>query len=326
MIQKLKNFLKCFGISRVRFIALWWRLNRRFPLQYCGVWFVRPRVFFLWLGNTLARRTVFCYPKQPDDHGYELAKVAMVLGLRLDQQTARPDLAFVWQDVTHRTIFPGPQQQQRAEYFLNTHCPNIAKDHVQTVFEQVFGYPLRIDPTTYRGPCVRKSLINARHDGRIIQCPIPQAEPGYVYQRLVNNQFSPSLTLDLRTPVYRGEIPVIYKKFRPIAVRFGDPNDHVKIARPEDVYTPEERGMIKKFCRTFGLDYGGVDVMRDVDDGRLYIVDVNTTPFGPPKELTAYDRARALSRLATMFQKQFIDGLSDLVREQAAPVESALKV
>lgn len=319
MIQSIKNILKSIGISRVRFYELWWRFNRRVPLQYCGAWLLRPRIFLYWVSNTLAGRTVFCYPQQPDDYGYEIAKVAMVLGLRLDQQTEHPDLAFVWQDKTHRTIFPGPDQQRRADYFLNTHCPDIGKDHVEDVFEKVFGYPLRVDPTTYNGPCVRKSLINARHDGRIVQCPIPKAEPGFAYQRLVNNQFSEHFTLDLRTPVYRGEIPVVYKKFRPIEVRFGDPNDHVKIARPEDVYTPEERALITKFCRMFGLDYGGVDVMRDVDNGRLYICDVNTTPFGPPKELSALDRAHSLARLGAVFQKQFIQGEPQAIRAETAP-------
>jgi hypothetical protein len=29
-----------------------------------------------------------------------------------------------------------------------------------------------------------------------------------------------------------------------------------------------------------GVDYGELDVLRDVEDGRLYVVDVNDTPSG----------------------------------------------
>jgi hypothetical protein len=31
-----------------------------------------------------------------------------------------------------------------------------------------------------------------------------------------------------------------------------------------------------------GLDYGELDAVRDAASGRLYVLDVNNTPFGPP--------------------------------------------
>lgn len=35
-------------------------------------------------------------------------------------------------------------------------------------------------------------------------------------------------------------------------------------------------------CRIMGLDYGELDVLRDTEDGKLYVADVNNTPWDPP--------------------------------------------
>ena len=77
------------------------------------------------------------------------------------------------------------------------------------------------------------------------------------------------------------------------------------------------------FCRAFDLDYGGLDIMRDKVDGRIYIVDVNYTPFGPPVELSVADRATALGRLAVLFQKTYIDGLPALMRENTSKAKQS---
>ena len=55
------------------------------------------------------------------------------------------------------------------------------------------------------------------------------------------------------------------------------------------------------FCRRMGLDYGELDMLRDREDGRLYIVDVNNTPFGPPHGLPKAHAADAVRTLAENF-------------------------
>ena len=316
-MRSLKKTLKGMGLSRAGLVSSWFRLNCAFPFRYLTAWLFRPALISCWLRNKLAGRTVLSFPERPAEVGYEIAKLSMVLGFKLRAVAEKPHVGLTWQDVTVR----GFTLPNSAPYFLNGRCTDIGKDRVEDIFAEVFGYPLRVDPTVHRGPCVRKSTLNGKHDGAVVQCPIEKPEPNNVYQRLIDNQVNEHQVLDLRTPVYRGEIPVIYKKLRPISTRFGNDNDQVTIARPEEIYSADEREFIRRFCRAFDLDYGGLDIMRDKVDGRIYIVDVNYTPFGPPVELSVADRATALGRLAVLFQKTYIDGLPALMSEETSEVE-----
>ena len=51
----------------------------------------------------------------------------------------------------------------------------------------------------------------------------------------------------------------------------------------------DELNKIHRFCAKIGMDYGEVDVLRDRDDGRIYIVDANNTPSGPPSPISDSD-------------------------------------
>jgi hypothetical protein len=46
------------------------------------------------------------------------------------------------------------------------------------------------------------------------------------------------------------------------------------------------------------LDWGGLDVLRERESGRLYVVDVNKTDTGPAVVLSWRDRARATTLLS----------------------------
>jgi hypothetical protein len=65
----------------------------------------------------------------------------------------------------------------------------------------------------------------------------------------------------------------------------------VRIA--DDVFSRQEQRQIASFCREIGLDFGCIDVMRDVTDGRIYIVDVNKTCM-PVLSLSFKAQLRAL--------------------------------
>jgi hypothetical protein len=73
-------------------------------------------------------------------------------------------------------------------------------------------------------------------------------------------------------------------------------------ARPEDVYSQVELDFIAEFTRLLGLDWGGLDVLRDKGDGRLYIVDANKTDMGPPIALPLADKLEATRLLAQAFR------------------------
>ena len=46
-----------------------------------------------------------------------------------------------------------------------------------------------------------------------------------------------------------------------------------------------------------GLDWGGLDVLRDRADGRIYVVDVNKTDVGPVIALSWTDKMRSMRLL-----------------------------
>jgi hypothetical protein len=321
MTGLIKHLLRALGLRRYKLEKWHYELDCRFPTRFLDVWLVKPVLVWRWLQNTFAGRTMLCFPDVPMEVGYELRKIAMVLGLRLTNRTERPHLAIAWQDTTVRR-FSLESEQRKAGYFLNSRCTDIGKDRVEAVFESVFGYSLRVDPTTHSGPCVRKSIANAKHDGVVITCPINKAESGYSYQRLIDNGSDDQHVVDLRTPVYRDTIPLVLLKYRPIKTRFGNLNTRVKLARPDDIFSAEEQALILRFTRAIEVDFCNLDVLRDNSTGKIYIVDINTTAFGPTRELVRRDKRRAIAILAAAFQEKFIDGFSQLVLERTVPLQT----
>jgi hypothetical protein len=56
-----------------------------------------------------------------------------------------------------------------------------------------------------------------------------------------------------------------------------------------------------------GLDFGELDILRDNDDGRIYIVDVNNTPSGPRRgvHMQEADYDQFFSTLTGAFKESF---------------------
>ena len=172
--------------------------------------------------------------------------------------------------------------------------------------DAVLGYRLALDPTTHTGPCVEKSDRNAAHDGRIVDCPIEAPDPERVYQRLVRNERDDGLVEELRVPVVGSQIPFVYVKHRPIADRFAVPNTNVAIVETATCLSPSELDSVRQICARLGLDVGELDVLRDREDGRIYVIDVNRTCYGPPLALPFADQRRAVARLAGAFEHEFL--------------------
>ena len=51
------------------------------------------------------------------------------------------------------------------------------------------------------------------------------------------------------------------------------------------------------------LDWGGMDVLRDKGDGRIYVVDVNKTDMGPPIALSIADKSKSVAILTKQLLK-----------------------
>ncbi|HID96997.1 MAG TPA: hypothetical protein EYP57_02240 [Thermodesulfobacteriaceae bacterium] len=198
--------------------------------------------------------------------------------------------------------------KQKGVTVLNYNCNDISKEYVNEVFEKVFGYPIAVDPLAHHGKCVMKLNWNALHKGHVIDCPVQEVKNDVVYQKLVNNETDDGLVEDFRVPVFNGSTPFVYRKYRGVKDRLVD-RDHTNtkavIAEVEDVLTGDELEKIHRFCAEIGMDCGEVDVLRDKNDRRIYIVDANNTPSGPPSPITPKEARIAVMRLAQAFENAF---------------------
>jgi glutathione synthase/RimK-type ligase-like ATP-grasp enzyme len=82
----------------------------------------------------------------------------------------------------------------------------------------------------------------------------------------------------------------------------------VRLTTPEAVFSPEEIAKLSAFAKAMALDWGGLDILRDRADGRLYVVDVNKTDMGPPLVLSWMDKVRSVRLLAKALGR-LIDGV-----------------
>jgi hypothetical protein len=243
------------------------------------------------------RARISFFPKKPRSY-YVIWPVCQLADVKIVDDPDEADLHFYFED---REFLVGPRQAPTAKPAFNVGCHDIRKSVVARAFEEVFGYGLAIDPALHRGLAVVKSELNGRHDGRIIECPIAAPERDRVYQRLIDNTFDGREYVDIRTPIVGGKIPFVYLKRRTRALRFSNENHRVDLVEADAMLSGDEQRKIAEFAKVMALDFGGLDVLRDREDGRIYVVDVNKTDMGPPSALDGRWKLRAMRGLAEAF-------------------------
>jgi hypothetical protein len=238
---------------------------------------------------------------------YLIWAVSRAAGAKLAKDASQADVVMQFEDATYSPNDP-PTKLKPGVKLVNFNCRDVSKTNVARACQAAFGRQLAVDPTTHVGQAVEKSEINAAHDGRIIQCPAP-AVPGRVYQRVIDNRMPSDLNLveDLRTSTVGGKPVLVFIKRREVTKRFLNTNVDVQLRTPEEMFTAEELEQISAFTREIGLEWGGVDVLRDRNDGKLYIVDANKTDMGPPIGLNLSDKIVATRRLSKAF-RDFVRG------------------
>lgn len=211
------------------------------------------------------------------------------------------DLAVYSRTAYGRTKVPEPGVR------INFSINDISKKRVGELFRAVFGYELNVDPRSFAGLAVEKNNLNAAHDGRILQCPIEAAtyDERMSYTLLVNNADDDAV-LDLRLPIIKTTMDFCYLKTRPLTSRFSNVNSVVTIGRTGDYFSSAELEKVERFCRQIGLEYGELDCVRDNATRRLYIIDVNKTPAGPPNGLPEDGQCYAIEEMAYVFCRNFI--------------------
>lgn len=145
---------------------------------------------------------------------------------------------------------------------------------------------------------------NATHDGRIIEGPMAP-RPDKAYQRLIDNEIAGGLVEDLRCCIVGGKPAVMFRKRRPLDRRFKNENAEVILDSTANCLSVEEIALITRFASEIGLEWGGIDVLRDRATGRIYIVDANKTDMGPPVALRLGDKLKATRRMAMAFMSAF---------------------
>ncbi|MFQ5563177.1 MAG: hypothetical protein ACE5FO_06380 [Parvularculaceae bacterium] len=267
---------------------------------------------FVWLVQALRaaravtgrepRARISFFPKKPRAY-YAIWPVCQIADVKIVDDPDAADLHFYFED---REFLIGPRTAPSAKPAFNIGCHDIRKSVVARVFEEVFGYNLTIDPKAHSGCAVEKSESNGKHDGRIIDCPIAEPKRNHVYQRLIDATFTGKELIDLRTPVVGGKIPFVYVKRRRPEFRFLNKNHRVDLVDADAMFSKAEQAKIAEFSREMALDFGGLDILRNREDGRIYIVDANKTDMGPPTALSGKDKMQAMRGLANAFAA-FVD-------------------
>ncbi len=226
--------------------------------------------------------TVFFHPQRPTI-GHEFLLFLEHVGWRIVDRPEEADWRVLYHLDTTIRLRRGEPYAAQAATWLNGRCRDISKRRVERHFASVFGYELAVNPTTYRGRCLRKANENSVKDAIILQCPIPAAEvqPGQVYERLVDGVQRDGRLLEYRVFVVGGTLPVIRRKLHANWHASGKLTTHVidvETLSPTMEFDATEIAQILEFAHVAGLDLGALDVIRDIHDGRIYILDVTKTP------------------------------------------------
>lgn len=286
-------------------VVLWKKLRGIYHklLYYCVFFDIKlaGKRFY----NKRKQISILFYPDEPRPF-HEIYKLCHLLGYeKINDLNTRHDMAFNWQDVTFRTDDADLARLAKEIKVVNINCRDISKKRVDTVFKEVFGYNAVINPLTFSGYCLKKSDSNAQDAEMVIRCPLKTIEENSVYQRLINNIVDKKFVQEIAAPFFAGSIPFAYMKYKLLDNRFDNCNLRIEITEFEKLVSQEEKEKIIIFCKKMRLDCGELEMIRDADDKRLYIIDINSTPIGPAGYISPSQRITALKKIAENFEKVF---------------------
>ncbi|MGB2925878.1 MAG: hypothetical protein WBB82_11310 [Limnothrix sp.] len=246
--------------------------------------------------------TILFYPESPEPESVA-AQLCSHLGYAISNNpTESFDVAFKYFDAT----FFSPAMLDSLDPIrgdvVNSKSLDISKQAIADIFRVVFGYDLNIDPTEYEGKIVGKSNINALRDGEILDSPLLAIAPDTVYQKFIDSKTETEDTfLEFVVPIHDQEIPFVYQQTRAVSARFERKNIRVDLKEPLDVFDKDELEKILGFAKNIGLECGEIDVLRDKNDGRIYVIDVENTPYYFPDSLNKVQKEAAIELLSRTF-------------------------
>ncbi len=229
------------------------------------------------------RRYRVCFIPDRPRPWYVVWSAATLAGVRFVRDPSSADAIFYFEDVT-----VGCPPRVAGRRVLNAGVTDISKTTIAKEFGKVAGYDLLIDPATYMGSAVEKSEANGTHDGRIVLCPT-SPKSGKSYQRFIDSSDGPT-AFDYRTTIINRKPRFVLVKTKPAGDRFSIHNETVQLFSMEQVFSPGELDLIERYAREMQLDWGALDILRDRQSQKIYVVDVNKTDTGPAVDLSLKDR------------------------------------
>lgn len=260
-----------------------------------------------YMANGMSRKTLVVYPHYPSS-GSTIYRVGKLLKANITNKITPNTKAIIyWEYLTFREEYKVPEKLAKTHTVVNLHSRDISKKYVDDAFKKTFGYGTFINPLEHTGKAVQKSDINATHDGKVINCPVaPVEDDTVIYQVLIDNSYEGNLVKDIRVPVVKDKIPFVYYKYRDIKERFKNTAVKTELVDTVDAFTNDELQKLLAFCKNIQLEFGEMDVLRDNNNGLIYVVDVNNTPQGPPANIPKEEGKKALAILAQEFEKSYL--------------------
>jgi hypothetical protein len=230
-----------------------------------------------------------------------LSKIAKMNKVRLTNKfVANPDVIIYFENATYGSASALRKKYPKAR-IINVDCQDISKERVHVVHLEALGYSMNLNPKTYIGVAVEKSDENAVHDGQEVVCPVVYPKTDAVYQKVLDNTNEAEEYVDIRVPVIAGKIPLVYLKFKTLKNRFTNKAHRATLHKPEDLFSEEEISNIEKYAAAMKVDFCEFDVLRHNGNKKIYIIDVNKTPYGPPEPLNKMEQPIALQKLSDAF-------------------------
>jgi len=252
---------------------------------------------------------ILFYPEFPF-RGYKLARMCYASNYNITSNIKKScDIAIFWQDRTFKTPDQKIFELAKKQKVINIDFLDISKEKVDRVFTRIFGYSSFINPLSYSGKALKKSNENALKDCTIIECPIKNTEPGYVYQKFYNNEIKPGILEEFRFIIINNKTSYIYARhYGPDDLFIGLQAKYIH-CNPQEHFSKDELLKIDQLIKEFNLDYGELDVMRDQDDQKLYVIDVNTTPGQSPSSHNDDQTTREVYEILTKKIQQYFQQL-----------------
>jgi hypothetical protein len=256
--------------------------------------------------NGFKNKSLTVYPEYPSKKA-SIHKVGRNLGLNVTNKIKKGSVySIYYENITHRNSIGKLEKLVGKNVILNKDSIDISKNFVDDVHQSVFGYSTIVDPLTHEGTVVKKSDINAVHDGQIISTPIVKKDDNYIYQLLIDNSVSESEVVDIRVPIINSLLDFVYYKHKTTEFRFTNTTFKSVMIPTDSVFSKEEEELINTFCDKMNLNYGELDILRDNASRKIYIIDVNNTPFGPPPNIDKEEGILAMQKLAKSFKERIV--------------------